>query len=122
MKKSLLAGILAVAAGASGLFAQAGAAPAAPAGPKGPTPKSQAEFTAIQTLFNTQGKPDETIKAADDLIAKFADTEFKELALYMEAEAYQQKRDLIKAQIYAEQAMAINPKSFQASVMLAELM
>jgi tetratricopeptide (TPR) repeat protein len=118
MKKSILAGVLIVTAGASGLMAQG-----APAAPKQPTPKNQAEVTAIQALFAAQGKgdPDATIKAADDLMTKFADTEFKELALYMQAEAYQQKKDPTKAQVVAEQALAINPKSYQAAIMLAEL-
>jgi len=40
-----------------------------------------------------RGTRDATIKAADDLLTKFADTEFKEFALYMEAESYQQKKD-----------------------------
>src|SRR5205823_4471922 len=103
---------------ASGLMAQA-AAPAA--GPKSPAPKSQPELTAIQAMFQAQGNPDNVIKAADELLTKFADTEFKELALYMEAEAYNQKKDPIKAQLYSEQALAVNPKSYQASIMLAEL-
>jgi len=123
MKKSIVTGILALVAGASCLMAQA--APkqpaAAPAAPKGPAPKSQAELTAIQTMYQAQGKPDEVIKAADELMTKFADTEFKELALYMEAEAYQQKGDATKAQVLTEQALAINPKSFQANILLAEL-
>lgn len=123
MKKSILAGVLIVTAGVAGLMAQAPAPAqgAAPAGPKQPTPKNQAEVTAIQALFAAQGNPDAIIKAADDLMTKFADTEFKELALYMQAEAYQQKKDPTKAQVVAEQALAINPKSYQASIMLAEL-
>jgi len=127
MKKSILTGILALAAGASGMMAQATpppAAPAAPAGPKGPAPKSQAELTAIQAMFaaQQQNNLDGVIKAADELMTKFADTEFKELALYLEAEAYGQKGDNTKAQLYSEQALAINPKSFQANIMLAELL
>src|SRR6476620_4240252 len=119
MKKSIITGILALAASASGLFAQ-GAAPAA--GPKQPTPKSQDEVTAIQAMFAAQPNgPDAIIKAADELLTKFADTEFKELAYYIQAEAYQQKKDLTKAQVIAEQAMALNPKSYQAAIMLAEL-
>jgi tetratricopeptide (TPR) repeat protein len=114
MKKSILAGVLIAAAGASGLMAQGAA-------PKQPTPKNQAEVQAIQALFAAQGNPDATIKAADDLMTKFADTEFKELALYMQAEAYQQKKDPTKAQVVAEQALAVNPKSYQASILLAEL-
>jgi tetratricopeptide (TPR) repeat protein len=125
MKKSILTGVVAIAAGAAGLMAQATppTAPAAPAGPKQPAPKSQAELTAIQTMFAAQQKNDldAVIKAADELMTKFADTEFKELALYMEAEAYSQKGDNTKAQVYSEQALALNPKSYQASIMLAEL-
>jgi len=129
MKKSILTGMLALAAGAFGLVAQ-GTPPAAPptaptgaAAPKGPQPKSQAELTAIQAMFQAQQKNDMdgVIKAADELMTKFADTEFKELALYMEAEAYSQKGDNTKAQVYSEQALALNPKSYQANLMLAEL-
>jgi tetratricopeptide (TPR) repeat protein len=123
MKKSILSGILALAAGASGLMAQGTPpAPAAPAGPHQPTPKSQAEVTAIQAMFSAQqAGPDAIIKAADELLTKFADTEFKELAYYIQAEAYQQKKDFTKAQVIAEQALALNPKSYQAQIMLAEL-
>lgn len=132
MKKTILTGILALAAGAYGLMAQGaapaaqGAAPAAqgaaPAANKGPAPKSQAELQAIQAMFAAQQTgPDAVIKASDDLLTKFADTDYKELALYMQADAYQQKRDLTKAQVLAEQAMAVNPKSYQAAIMLAEL-
>src|ERR1043166_3421562 len=75
MKKSILAGALFVGAGAFGLMAQAPAqAPAQGAAPHQPTPKNQAEVTAIQALFAAQGNPDAIIKAADDLMTKFADT------------------------------------------------
>jgi tetratricopeptide (TPR) repeat protein len=67
------------------------------------------------------GNADATIKAADEFLTKFADTDFKENALLIEAEAYNQKHDPTKAQIFAEQALQINPKSYQASIMLAEL-
>src|SRR5262249_19671846 len=56
-----------------------------------------------------------------EFIAKFADTDYKETVLNMEAEAYQQKRDSAKAQVYAEQALKANPKSYTASIMLAEV-
>ncbi|HTS66327.1 MAG TPA: tetratricopeptide repeat protein [Candidatus Acidoferrales bacterium] len=116
MKRFILTGILAMAAGASALMAQNAA-------PKGPAPKSKAELEALQGLFQAQqqGNPDGVIKAADDLIAKFADTDFKDTVLYMEAEAYEQKHDNAKAQVYAEQALKANPKSYQANIMLAEL-
>ena len=115
MKRMILTGILALAAGAAGLLAQT------PAGPKTPQPKSKAELEALQAMFGAQGNPDATIKAADDLLTKFADTDFKETALYLEADAYQQKKDPTKAQIFAEKALEVNPKSYQASIMLAEI-
>src|SRR5262249_1261289 len=82
------------------------------------------EADAVTAMFQAaqSGNPDAVIKAADELITKFADTEFKESALYMEADAYQQKRDSTKAQIFAEQALQLNPKSYQATILLAEVL
>lgn len=124
MKRMILTGILSLAAGLT-LAAQQPAAPAqqpaAPA-PKGPAPKSQGELDAVKALFAAQSSgPDAIIAAAENLIDKYKDTEFKEIALYFEAVAYQQKRDPIKAQIYAEQVLAINPNNFQANLMDGEL-
>lgn len=119
MKRTILAAVL-LAAGATGLMAQKGAA-AAPAGqPKGPAPKSQAELTALQAMFGAQGNPDNMITTAEALLTKFADTDFKDTALFFEATAYQQKGDTEKAQIFAERAVDANPKNFQASLMLAQ--
>jgi tetratricopeptide (TPR) repeat protein len=112
----ILTGALALVAGVSSLMAQA-------APPKAPAPKSKDELAAVQALFTaTRSGPDATIKAAEDLLTKFADTDFKDVALFSEAEAWQQKRDFDKAQVYAERALEANPKNFQASLMLAELL
>jgi len=115
MKRTILAGAIAIvtlAAGASGLWAQ-----------KQPAPKSKGEQQALQALGAAQQKndPNEIIKAAEDLITKFADTEFKEIALSMEARAYQMKGDSIKAQIYAEQVLQANPNSLDALMLLGQL-
>ena len=116
MKRIILTGALALVAGVSSLMAQA-------APPKPPAPKSKDELAAVQALFTaTRTGPDAVIKAAEELITKFADTEFKDVALLSEAEAWQQKRDLDKAQVYAERALDANPKNFQASLLLAELL
>ena len=115
MKRIILTGILALAAGAAGLLAQA------PAASKGPAPKSKAEQDALVAMLNSQGNPDAAIKAADELLTKFADTDYKETAYYMEADAYHSKRDDTKAQIFGEKALEANPKSYQASVLLAEI-
>ncbi|MBZ5575556.1 MAG: hypothetical protein LAP40_03225 [Acidobacteriia bacterium] len=127
MKRTMIAGMLALAAGVTGLMAQKGKdkgsdAPAATAAPAatGPKVKSAEEGKAVTALVQAQGNPDKVIAAAEDLLTKYADTEFKDTALYMEAVSYQQKGDREKMQLYAERTVAANPKQFQASLMLAE--
>jgi tetratricopeptide (TPR) repeat protein len=122
MKRTILAGILIVAAGGSGMVAQKGnqkGAPAQTGQQKGPVAKSKAEQDAVMAMINAQN-PDQLIAAAEDLLTKYADTEFQDTALFLEASAYQRKGDADKAQVYAERALAANPKNFQASLMLAE--
>jgi tetratricopeptide (TPR) repeat protein len=108
----ILTGALALVAGVSSLMAQA----------KAPAPKSKDELAALQALVNARANPDATIKAAEELMTKFADTEFKDMALFSEAGAYEQKRDMDKAQTYAERTLEANPKYYQATLMLAELL
>jgi tetratricopeptide (TPR) repeat protein len=119
MKRTILTGLLALAACASVLMAQQ----KGQAGPKQPQPKSKAEFDAVSAMFQAAqgGNSDDVIKNGNELITKFADTDFKDTALYLMAEAYQKKRDSAKAEIYAEQSLAANPKSYQASILLSEI-
>jgi tetratricopeptide (TPR) repeat protein len=90
---------------------------------KGPKPKTQNEAKAIQAVFvaSQQNNPDGVITAAEDCLAKFKDTEFKDTILFLEAQAYTQKGDKEKAQIYAERAVTANANDYQAGLMLAEL-
>ena len=78
---------------------------------------------AVQAVFTAAGQnnPDGIITAAEDLLAKFKDTDYKDTVLVQEAQAYQQKGDKDKAQIYAERALAANPNNYQAALMLADL-
>jgi len=78
MKRMILTGALALVAGVSSLMAQS-------APPKAPAPKSKDELAALQALVNARSNPDATIKAAEELMTKFADTEFKDMALFSEA-------------------------------------
>ncbi len=80
---------------------------------KAPQPKSQKEVEAIQAIFAAQD-PDSQIKAAEELIQKFADTEFKGIALFVAANAYQNKNDSTNAIIYAERMLEVDKTSFQA--------
>jgi serine/threonine protein kinase/tetratricopeptide (TPR) repeat protein len=89
---------------------------------KAPAAKSKDELAAVQALINARSSPDATIKAAEDLLTRFADTDYKDMALFSEAGAYEQKRDFDKAQVFAERTLEANPKNFQATLMLAELL
>jgi tetratricopeptide (TPR) repeat protein len=84
-----------------------------------PKPKSQKELEAIQAIFNAQD-PDARIKAADDLLANFADTEFKAIALQVAAASAQQKNDFEKMVVYAERTLEADPKNYPAMLMLAQ--
>ena len=114
MKRMILTGVLALCTGIPCLMAQA------PAAPKGPAPKSKAEVEALQALQAAQGNPDATIAACENLITKFADTDFKAVALFMEADAYEKKGDSEHMVIFAERTLEASPQNFQAALMLAK--
>jgi tetratricopeptide (TPR) repeat protein len=103
MNRFLLAGVL----GLTALVAQ-----------KQPAPKSQKEYEAVKALFEAQ-QPDARIKAADDLMTKFADTDFKSLAMYLTAEAYERKGDFEKMTVWCEKTLEVDPKSYSCMLMLA---
>ena len=108
MKRTILAG-LAIALGATGLMAQVKV-------------KSKGEADAINALLTAakSGDNDATIKAADDLVTKYADTGYKVTALNMESSAYHRKGDDDHAQVYAEQALVADPKDYQAPLLIGE--
>jgi len=129
MKRTILTGVLAMAAGLSSLWAQAPAAPAAqaaPAAPAAPAPpkaKSAAEqkaYNAVVTAIRANDA-DGIIKASEELMAKYADTDFKELALSAEAQSYRDKKDDVNAQVFAERALQINPKNVQMELLDGEI-
>ncbi len=118
MKRMILTGLLAIGAGATCLIAQA-PPPAQASGPKAPAPKSKAELEALQALQAAGNDPDKAIAACENLITKFADTDFKGIALYIEADAYQRKGDFDHMVIFAERTLEVNPQDFRATLMLA---
>ena len=111
MKKRVMAGFLAVTFLATMAFAQAPAA--------GPQAKSQKEVDALMAVQNAT-TVDQKLAAIDNVLTKFADTQFKPNLLIMAAVLYQQKGDQDKMQVYAERALEANPKSFQAMLMIAQ--
>jgi tetratricopeptide (TPR) repeat protein len=82
-------------------------------------PKSQKEGAAIQAMLSA-ADPEARIKAADDLIKNFADTEFKAYALYLEADSYAQMNNSDKAIVYGEQTLEADKSNYQAAVLLAK--
>ena len=85
-----------------------------------PPRRSKGEIAAINALLTAQ-TPDDRIKASDELITKFADTDFKPFALYQEANAYELKNNHDKAIVYAEQAIAADPKNYDAMILIANV-
>ena len=124
MKRTILTGLVAIGAGAMCLMAQA-PPPATPAAPgqmpiaKQMKAKSKSELEAWNALVQAAGDPDKAIAAAENLITKFADTDFKGIALYVEADAYQRKGDYDHMLIFAERVLEVSPQDFRATLMLA---
>jgi tetratricopeptide (TPR) repeat protein len=116
MKRTMITGLLALVAGTFCLLAQQ----------KGMVKgaKSQGESDAVMALMQqaNANNPDGVIKAADELTTKYSDTSFKEIALYLEATAYQRKHDNDKAQIYAERVLDINPKHYNAELLVGDIL
>jgi tetratricopeptide (TPR) repeat protein len=82
--------------------------------------KSKAELEAWNALVQAAGDPDKAIAAAENLITKYADSDFTATALDLEADAYQRKGDFPKMVIYAERVLEANPQDSQALLMLAK--
>ena len=113
MKRIILAGIAVWTAGLTGLLAQT---------PATPKPKSNGErkaIVAIQTATSS-GDADGVIKASEYLIDNYADSDYKEYALTMEAKAYQQKGDNDTARVYADRVLQINPKAFMMQLLIGD--
>ena len=105
MKRFLLRGALALAIVIPALWAQ-------------PKPKSQAEVDALRAMYSAP-TPAARIAAAENVLTKFADTEFKAEALYVEAESYREKGDYANAVVFGERTLEADPKHYRVMLMLA---
>src|SRR5580693_2896589 len=110
MKRMILTGVALLTAGLPGLFAQT---------PAQPKIKSNGERKAVMAI-QSASDADSIIKAAEDLLNNYADSDYKEYALTMEAKAYQIKHDDTNAQVYAERVLQINPKAYTMQLLIAE--
>lgn len=85
-----------------------------------PKPKSTAEFDALKAMFGAT-TPDARIAAAENVLTKFVDSDFKATALYFEAASYREKGDYEHAVVFGERTLEADPKHYQAMLLLAEL-
>jgi tetratricopeptide (TPR) repeat protein len=83
-------------------------------------PKTKAEYDALNKMFSAT-TPDDRIAAGEEVIANFEKTEFKAIVFFTIAQAYVAKKDEVKAIVYGERALEADPKNYQASLMLAQL-
>lgn len=115
--------------------APAAAPPGAPAAaPTGPHPKTAAENSALVVLMNAAATADQAstaaekatasdavIKAADEFLKTYPDTDYKGAALMVEAGAYHDKRDEPKAIVAGEQSLEADPKNVDTLLLMAEI-
>lgn len=86
-----------------------------------PQAKSQKELDAIVAMQSATD-PDARIKAGNELLTKFADTQFKSFALYFITSSYREKNDPTNTIVYGERVVEADPKSAfagHARVMIA---
>jgi tetratricopeptide (TPR) repeat protein len=98
--------------------AAAALAAAQTANPKTPQPKSQKELEAIQAVFQAQDV-NGRITAINNLITKFADTEFKATVLFVGAETYRMTGDIENMIIWSERTLEADPKFYGAMLQIA---
>lgn len=106
---------------AAGLLLAAQPAPqAAPQSPvaKQPAVKSKEEAEAVMAMFNAKDS-DSRIQLGEALVQKFADTQFKSLALFFIAASYIEKNDYEKTITYAERSLQADPENYQAMLLIA---
>lgn len=105
--KSVLSVALGVALAVPALWAQ-----------KPPQAKSQKEVQALQAVQAAK-TPDEQIKAIDNVLENFADTDFKLMLLQFGMQAAQKKGDYPLTVTYAERILEVDPKNIFALSTLA---
>jgi len=87
----------------------------------GQKPKSPKEIEAIQAIQKAT-TADERIAAAENLVTKYKDSEFKSYALFMAAQAAQTKGDQVAALTYGNRSLEADPKNFQALLLVSGLL
>jgi len=87
----------------------------------GQKPKSKNEAEAVMAVQKAT-TPDERIAAAENLLTKYKDTEFKGYVLFLAGQAAQVKGDQVAALQYGNRALEADPKNFQALLLVSGLL
>lgn len=80
--------------------------------------KSNKEIAALNAI-NAAATPDDRLKAIDNVLTNFADTEFKPMLLQMALQIEAQKGDYAQVVFYGERVLETDPKNAFALVTLA---
>jgi tetratricopeptide (TPR) repeat protein len=83
--------------------------------------KSKKEEEAVRALMGAQ-TPDAKIAAAEDLLTKYKDSEFKSYALIQAGQSAQAKGDAVAALQYGNRAIEAEPKNYQAMLLVASVL
>ncbi len=86
--------------------------------PAGPKPKSNKEIAALNAI-NSAATVDDKLKAIDNVLTNFKDTEFKPMLLDMALQLEAQKGDYAQVMTYGEQILEKDPKNAPALVTMA---
>jgi tetratricopeptide (TPR) repeat protein len=81
--------------------------------------KNKAEEAAVQAVFQA-ADDDARIAAANALLAKHADSDYKALALFMAANAYQGKGDFENMIVFCERTIEADPKFYACHLQIAQ--
>jgi tetratricopeptide (TPR) repeat protein len=81
-------------------------------------PKSQKEAEALQAVMAAKN-PDDQVKAIENVLTNFADTEYKIALLQVAMQLESQKGDFAQTTFYAERLLEADPKNAFAFVTLA---
>jgi tetratricopeptide (TPR) repeat protein len=114
MSKQVFSITLLLAAAASMTMAQK---PAEKAPEKAPR-ITKKEFQALQAIQNAKS-PDALSAAVDNFMTKFADSDFKSVALSSAAQVADGERDPNKAILYGQEAIKADPKNYDALLLVA---
>jgi len=85
---------------------------------KQPAPKGPKELAALQAV-QTAKSPDEQVKAIENVLTNFPDTDYKSLLLYSAMQVEIQKGDYAQIMFYGERLLEVEPKNAFALVTLA---